>query len=236
MFPPQVENRLLGLLCEEVYRPLLQASEYVRLAQGETIYGAGDHLGYVYFPTTCVISMICIMENGASSEMGLVGNDGAVGICQLMGSDMATCNSAVVQVAGDAIRLKARIFQREFQQGGSFQHVHLHYVQTLINQISQIAVCNSLHPIEQRLSRRLLMIWDRLHFNAFATTQEFVAHMLGVRRATVTDATHQLQAAGLIRCIRGHITMLDRRGLEEAACECYRVVKYDHSCPLQTVA
>jgi CRP-like cAMP-binding protein len=170
------------------------------------------------------VSLIYTMEEGATAEMGLVGNEGVVGIALFMGGD-TTPNQAVAQVAGGALRMKAQAMLAEFRRGGPFQLALLRYTQALITQISQTAVCNRLHPVEQRLCRWLLLTRDRLPSDEILMTQEFIAHMLGVRREGVTAAAHHLQDAGLIRYRRGHIAILDRTGLEAATCECDRVVK-----------
>ncbi len=188
------------------------------------VYDPNRRMTHIYFPTSSVISLIYTMEEGATAEMGLVGNEGVVGIALFMGGE-TTPNQAVVQVAGGALRMKAQAMLEEFRRGGPFQLALLRYTQALITQISQTAVCNRLHPVEQRLCRWLLMIRDRLPSDEVLMTQEFIAHVLGVRREGVTAAAHHLQKAGLIRYCHGHITILDRKGLEAAACECYRVVK-----------
>ena len=179
---------------------------------------------HIYFPTTAVVSLIYTMEDGATAEMGLVGNEGVVGIALFMGGE-TTPNQAVAQVAGGALRMKAQALLEEFRRGGPFQLALLRYTQALITQISQTAVCNRLHPVEKRLCRWLLLTRDRVPSDEILMTQEFIAHMLGVRREGVTAAAHHLQKAGLIRYARGHITILDRARLEAAVCECYGVVK-----------
>jgi len=181
-------------------------------------------MDHIYFPTTAVVSLIYTMEDGTTAEMGLVGNEGAVGIALFMGGD-TTPNQAVVQVAGGAFQMKTTTLLEEFRRGGAFQLALLRYTQTLITQISQTAVCNRLHPIEKRLCRWLLLTRDRVPSDELVMTQEFIAHMLGVRREGVTAAARHLQQAGLIRYARGHITILNRAGLEAVACECYQVVK-----------
>ena len=177
-----------------------------------------------HFPTSAVVSLIYTMADGATAEMGLVGKEGMVGITLFLGGD-TTPNRAVVRVAGGALRMRAEAIRAEFERGGPFQAALLRYTQALLTQISQTAVCNRLHPIEQRLARWLLMIRDRLPSDAVRITHESLAHVLGVRREGVTLAAHRLQETGLIRYHHGHITILDREGLEAVACECYRVVK-----------
>ena len=171
-----------------------------------------------------IVSLLYTMENGASAEMGLTGNDGVVGIALFMGGGTMP-NRAVVQSAGGAIRMKARVLQDEFARGGNFQYVLLRYTQALITQISQTAVCNRLHSVEQQLCRWLLLSHDRVKADELIMTQELIADMLGVRREGVTVAAGRLQDSGAIRYVRGHITILDRQLLEETVCECYRVVK-----------
>ena len=207
-----------------MYGRLRPALEPVAFALGDVIYEPGERMEHVYFPTSAVVSLIYTMEDGDTAEMGLVGNEGVVGIALFMGGD-TTPNQAVVQVAGGALRMKAQALLDEFRRGGPFQLALLRYTQALLTQISQTAVCNRLHPVEQRLCRWLLMTRNRLPSDEVRMTQEFIAHMLGVRREGVTAAAHRLQKAGLIRYRRGHITIVDREGLEAAACECYRVVK-----------
>jgi CRP-like cAMP-binding protein len=217
-------NRLLAALPGAVYERLRPALESTSLALGEGVYDCGKPMTHVYFPTTSVVSLIYTMEDGATAEMGLVGKEGVVGIAMFMGGD-TTPNQAVAQVTGGALRMKASALLEEFRRGGAFQLALLRYTQALITQISQTAVCNRLHPVEKRLCRWLLLTRDRVPSDEIFMTQEFIAHMLGVRREGVTAAAHRLQEADLIRYRRGHITVLDRRRLEASACECYRVVK-----------
>jgi CRP-like cAMP-binding protein len=219
-----VDNRLLSELPEDVYARLYPVLEPVFLRLGEIVYDNGQPMEHVYFPRTAVISLIYTMKDGATAEMGLVGNEGMVGIALFLGGK-TTPNQAVAQVAGAALRMNAQALLEEFRCGGAFQLALLRYTQALITQISQTAVCNRLHPVERRLCRWLLMTHDRVPSNEVTMTQEFIAHMLGVRREGVTAAAHRLQEAGLIRYARGHITILARPGLEALACECYGVVK-----------
>ena len=179
---------------------------------------------HLYFPTTCIVSLLYSMSNGATAEMGLVGNDGVVGIALFMGGNTVP-NRAVVQVAGDALKVPAPVLQQEFKLGGPCQIALLRYTQALMPQISQTAVCNRLHLVEQRLCRWLLLCHDRTPSDKIRLTQEYIANMLGVRREGVTNAAGHLQAAGLIRYVRGDITILNRQGLEKASCECYQVPK-----------
>ena len=219
-----VENRLLAALPRAEYERILPNLQQVSFKLGEVVYEFGGHLDYVFFPTTSIISLLYTMENGASAEMGLTGNDGVVGIALFMGGGTMP-NRAVVQSAGSAIRMKAKILQDEFALGGKFQRLLLRYTQGLITQISQTAVCNRLHSVEQQLCRWLLLSHDRLNSDELIMTQELIADMLGVRREGVTVAAGHLQDAGAISYIRGHITILDRKKLEATVCECYQVVK-----------
>jgi CRP-like cAMP-binding protein len=217
-------NRLLQRLPSEVYRRLHPGLACQAFALREVVYEHGQRIEHVYFPTSAVMSLVYITAAGATVEMGLVGNEGVVGLPLFLGSD-TTPNRAVVQVAGGALGMKAGAIRAEFERGGPFQAALLSYTQALLTQVSQTAVCNRLHPIELRLARWLLMIRDRLPSDEVRMTHESLAHVLGVRREGVTLAAHHLQKAGLIRYHHGHITITDRRGLEAAACECYRVVK-----------
>jgi CRP-like cAMP-binding protein len=230
-----IGNLLLAALPAEVYGRLCPALEPVAFALGDVVYDTGGRMAHIYFPTTAVVSLIYTMEDGATAEMGLVGNEGVVGIALFMGGE-TTPNQAVAQVAGGALRMKAQALLDEFRRGGPFQLALLRYTQALITQISQTAVCNRLHPVEKRLCRWLLLTRDRLPSDEILMTQEFIAHMLGVRREGVTAAAHHLQEAGLIRYARGHITILDRAKLEAAVCECYGVVKTELDRLLQPTA
>jgi CRP-like cAMP-binding protein len=218
------QNHLLAALPESDYARLLPDLELVPLPLGWAVYEAGGHLGYVYFPTTSIISLLYVMEDGSSAEIAVTGNDGLVGIALFMGGE-STPSRAVVQSAGYGYRLKAAVLQREFKQGGQLQYLALRYTQALITQMAQTAVCNRHHSVEQQLCRWLLLSLDRLPSNELTMTQELIANMLGVRREGVTEAAGNLQAAGLIHYSRGHITVLDRPKLEKRVCECYAVVK-----------
>jgi CRP-like cAMP-binding protein len=191
---------------------------------GQVVYAGGERLGGVYFPLDCIISLLYTMEDGASADMAMVGNEGVVGIALFMGGESMP-SRAVVQTAGAALKLPAPALQEEFKRGGAFQIALLRYTQSLITQMSQTAVCNRLHSIDQRLCRWLLLSHDRLHSDEIVMTQELIASMLGVRREGVTVAAGRLQAAGLIRYARGRIIILDRPGLEARVCECYGVVR-----------
>ena len=218
------ENRLLGALPTAEYDQLLPHLKPVSFALAEVVYEFGGQLDYVFFPTTAIISLLYTMENGASAEMGLTGNDGVVGIALFMGGGTMP-NRAVVQSAGKALKMKARVLQEAFARGGEFQRLLLRYTQALITQISQTAVCNRLHSVDQQLARWLLLSHDRLKSNELIMTQELIGNMLGVRREAVTVAAGRLQEEGAIAYVRGHITILDRPRLETLVCECYQVVK-----------
>jgi CRP-like cAMP-binding protein len=219
-----VENRLLAALPRDEYERLLPTLQQVSFSLGEVVYEFAERLDYVFFPTTSIVSLLYTMENGSSAEMGLTGNDGVVGIALFMGGGTMP-NRAVVQSAGAAIRMKAKLLQDEFARGGKFQHLLLRYTQALITQISQTAVCNRLHSVEQQLCRWLLLSHDRVNSDELIMTQELIADMLGVRREGVTVAAGHLQDAGAISYVRGRIQILDRQKLEQTVCECYRVVK-----------
>jgi CRP-like cAMP-binding protein len=217
-------NRLLAALPADDYERLHAELQPVSFSLGEIVYEFGAQLDYVFFPSTSIISLLYTMENGSSAEMGLTGNDGVVGIALFMGGGTMP-NRAVVQSAGGAFKMKAKLLQDEFALGGAFQRLLLRYTQALITQISQTAVCNRLHSVEQQLCRWLLLSHDRLNTNELVMTQELIADMLGVRREGVTVAAGRLQDYGAISYVRGRIQILDREKLEAAACECYRVVK-----------
>ena len=229
------ENHLLAALPAADYERLLPDLELVPLPLSWAVYEAGGKLGYVYFPTTAIISLLYVMEDGASAEIAVTGNDGLVGIALFMGGE-STPSRAVVQSAGYGYRLKASVLKREFNLGGQLQHLSLRYTQALITQMAQTAVCNRHHSLDQQLCRWLLLSLDRLQGNELMMTQELIANMLGVRREGVTEGALKLQKRGLIRYSRGRITVLDRTGLEAATCECYAVVKneYDRLLPAQT--
>lgn len=223
-FTDPSKNRLLAALPPDQFERLAPTFQQISFSLGDVVYEFGGHLDYVYFPTTAIISLLYTMENGASAEMGLTGNDGVVGIALFMGGETMP-NRAVVQSAGDAVRMKAKTLQAEFALGGQFQRLLLRYTQALITQISQTAVCNRLHSVEQQLCRWLLLSHDRLNTDELVMTQELIADMLGVRREGVTVAAGHLQDIGAISYVRGRIQILDRQKLEDTACECYRVVK-----------
>jgi CRP-like cAMP-binding protein len=205
---------------------------------GQVLYEAGAALTHVYFPITSIVSLLYVMEDGASAEIAVVGNEGLVGVSIFMGGGESTPSRAVVQSAGHSLRLKAQLMNDEFERGGPVRHLLLRYTQALITQMSQTAVCNRHHTIDQQLCRWLLLRLDRLRNNELAMTQELIANMLGVRREGVTEAANKLQQAGLISYVRGCITVLDRPGLERRTCECYAVVKreYDRLLPEKLAA
>ena len=201
---------------------------------GEVLYESGGRLQHVYFPTTSIVSLLYVMENGASAEIAVVGNEGMLGISLFMGGE-TTPSRAVVQSAGYGYRLKAQLLKQEFERGGPMLHLLLRYTQALITQMAQTAVCNRHHSLEQQLCRWLLLSLDRLPTNELTMTQELIANMLGVRREGVTEAAGNLQRAGLISYSRGHITVLDRPKLEQAVCECYAVVKKEYDRLLEDI-
>jgi CRP-like cAMP-binding protein len=217
-------NYLLADLPGEDYRRLRSDLEHVTFSLGQVIYESGGYLDYAYFPTSSVVSLLYTTEDGSTAEMGMTGNDGVVGVALFLGGD-TTPNRAVAQIAGGAFRIKANVLRQEFARGGPLQRLMLRYTQALITQISQTAVCNRLHSVEKRLCRWLLLSHDRVKSNELFMTQEFISNMLGGRRESVTVSAGRLQDAGLIHYARGHITILDREGLEAAVCECYHIVK-----------
>src|SRR5579885_820997 len=220
-------NQLLAQLPPEEMGRLLPHLKQVSFALGEVVYESGGRQSYIYFPTTAIISLLYLMEDGSSAEMGVAGNDGLVGIALFMGGDTVP-NRAVVQSAGGAVRMRAKVLREEFARGGTFQRLLLRYTQALMTQMSQTAVCNRLHTIEQQLCRWLLLSHDRLDSDELVMTQELIANMLGVRREGVTTPPGRLQERGLISYVRGRIRILDRRGIERAVCECYKVVKDEY--------
>jgi CRP-like cAMP-binding protein len=220
----EAENRLLSCLTGEEYDRFAPHLRPVTFALGDVIYEHGKASDYVYFPTTCVVSLIYTMKDGMTAEMGMAGNEGMVSIAQFLGGN-TTPNRAIVQVAGGALRMNAKFLQAEFARGGALQRLLLLYTQTLITQISQTAVCNRLHLVEQRLCRWLLLTQDCVKSDELSMTQEFIATMLGGRRESVTVAAGRLQDAELIHYSRGNIKILDRAGLEANVCECYQVVR-----------
>jgi CRP-like cAMP-binding protein len=227
-------NQLLAALPDAAWLRWQPFLEPVTLQLGQVLYESGDTLGHVYFPTTAIVSLLYVMEDGASAEIAVVGLEGMVGISLFMGGE-STPSRAVVQSAGQGFRLRAHVMKEEFNRAGPVLHLLLRYTQALITQMAQTAVCNRHHSLDQQLCRWLLLSLDRLSGNELVMTQELIANMLGVRREGVTEGALKLQKAGLIRYARGHITVLDRAGLEVATCECYAVVKkeYDRLLPVR---
>ena len=218
------QNQLLAALPSADHERLLPHLEPVTLPLGLVVFESGRKLRHLYFPASGIVSLLYTMESGASTEIAVIGNEGVVGIALFMGGE-STPSRAVVQSAGHGCRLKAAVLKTEFGRGGPLQHLLLRYTQALLTQMSQTAVCNRHHSVDQQLCRWLLLSLDRLASNELVMTQELIANMLGVRREGVTEAAGKLQEAGLIRYNRGHITVLDRPKLEKRVCECYGVVK-----------
>lgn len=218
------QNHLFAALPAEVFERLSPHLELIPMPLGQVIYESGGQLQHVYFPTTAIVSLHYVMENGASAEIAGVGNEGVLGITLFMGGD-TTPTLATVYTGGYGYRLKARLIMEEFNRAGPLMRLILRYTQALMTQISQAVVCNRHHSVEQQLCRWLLSTLDRLPSNELTITQELIASMLGVRREGITEAAGNLQRAGLISYRRGHITVLKRTGLESRACECYNVVK-----------
>jgi CRP-like cAMP-binding protein len=226
------KNRLLAAMPAADYEALLPSLEHVPMPLGQAVYESGETQGYVYFPTDCIVSLLYVLADGATAEIAVTGNEGLVGIALFMGGE-TTPSRAVVQSAGHGFRLRALLLKKEFERGGSLQHLLLRYTQALITQMTQTAVCNRHHSVDQQLCRWLLLSLDRLRDNKLVMTQELIANMLGVRREGVTEAAGNLQAEGLIEYSRGKITVVDRPRLEARVCECYGVVKreYDRLLP-----
>jgi CRP-like cAMP-binding protein len=235
--PYPTENHLLAALPDAERQRWLPQLERVEMPLGRVLYESGGTLSHVYFPTTAIVSLLYVMENGASAEIAVVGNEGIVGISLFMGGE-STSSRAVVQSAGLGFQLNAQTMKDEFDRAGNVLHLLLRYTQALITQMAQTAVCNRHHSLDQQLCRWLLLSLDRLQGNELLMTQELIANMLGVRREGVTEGALKLQQAGLIRYARGHISVLDRPGLEKRSCECYSVVKreYDRLLPEKPAA
>jgi len=230
--PDQSANQLLACLPPAEWQRISPLLEPVDLPLGHVLYESGSAIGYVYFPINAIVSLLYVLEDGASAEIAVVGREGVVGIALFMGGD-TTPSRAVVQSAGKGYRMRAADIKEEFNRSGPVLHVLLRYTQALITQTAQTAVCNRHHSLDQQLCRWLLLSLDRLDSSELVMTQELIANMLGVRREGVTEAALKLQKQGLIKYARGHISVLDRPGLEERACECYAVVKkeYDRLLP-----
>jgi len=230
------ENLLLAAMPSRDYQALVPSLERVEMPLGEAVYESGAPQGFVYFPTSSIVSLLYVLADGATAEIAVTGNDGLVGIALFMGGE-TTPSRAVVQSAGYGYRLRASVLKKEFERGGALQHLLLRYTQALITQMTQTAVCNRHHSVDQQLCRWLLLTLDRLPGNQLVMTQELIANMLGVRREGVTEAAGKLQEAGLIEYSRGKITVVDREKLETRVCECYAVVKqeYDRLLPARAV-
>lgn len=218
------QNRLLAALSASDLERVSAKLKVVPLSLGEVLYEAGNRQRAVYFPTTAIVSLLYMLADGAAAEIAVVGNEGIIGVSLFMGGETTT-SRAVVQSAGYAYRLPSKLLKEEFTRGGAMQHLLLRYTQALLTQMAQTAVCNRHHSLDQQLCRWLLLSLDRLVGNELVMTQELIANMLGVRREGVTEAAGNLQNVGLIKYSRGHITVLDRAGLEARTCECYAVVK-----------
>jgi CRP-like cAMP-binding protein len=221
------QNHLLAAFPEPEYERVVPDLELVPMPLGEVLSEPGREMQYVYFPTTCIVSLLYILKDGASAEIAVVGNEGIVGISLFMGGG-STSSRSVVRGGGHAYRMKASRLLQEFERGGPVQRLLLRYTQALITQMTQTGVCNRHHSVEQQLCRTLLLTLERLNGSSLTLTHELIAGVLGVRREGITEAAGNLQRAGLIRYSRGHIEVLDRPGLQAAACECYRVVKLEY--------
>ena len=226
------DNHLLAALPDDAYNALLTSLEPIEMPLGLSVYESGGAQGYVYFPTTAIVSLLYVLANGSSAEIAITGNEGLVGIALFMGGE-TTPSRAVVQSAGNGFRLRAAMVKKQFEAGGPLQHLLLRFTQALITQMTQTAVCNRHHAVDQQLCRWLLLSLDRLSGDKLVMTQELIANMLGVRREGVTEAAGKLQDEGLIEYSRGKITVVDRAKLEKRVCECYAVVKreYDRLLP-----
>jgi CRP-like cAMP-binding protein len=224
MHPDPLQNQILAALPPTERERLFPHLKLVAMPLGMVLYEAGDTLRHIYFPTDCIVSLLYVLESGASAEIAVVGNEGAIGVSLFMGGE-STPSRALVQSAGSAYRLAGKRLKEEFNRHGQMLHVLLRYTQSLITQMAQTAVCNRHHSVDQQLCRWLLLSLDRLASNRLNMTQELMANMLGVRREGVTEAAGKLQKHGVIRYRRGQITVLDRPKLEHLSCECYAVVK-----------
>lgn len=229
------KNQLLATLSEVELQRWQSQLEVVEMPLGQVLYESGGVLEYVYFPTSAIVSILYVLENGSTAEIAVVGNEGIVGISLFIGGE-STCSRAVVQNAGNGFRLPEKILNDEFHRSGPVLQLLLRYTQALITQMAQTAICNRHHTLSQQLCRWLLLSLDRLEGNELVITQELIANMLGVRRETVTKSAHELQDAGVIKYVRGRITVLDRLGLQQRSCECYAVVKreYERLLPVKT--
>ena len=233
--PDRTQNLLLAAVPTAEWKRLSKHLEPVDLSLAQVLYESGSTMTHMYFPTTSIVSLLYVMENGSSAEIAVVGNEGLVGVSLFMGGE-STPSRAVVQSAGKGFKIDAQVMKTEFGKAGPVMHLLLRYTQALITQMAQTAVCNRHHSLDQQLCRWLLLSLDRLQGTDLVMTQELISNMLGVRREGVTEAAMQLQAAGIIRYTRGKISVLDRPGLERRTCECYAVVKkeYDRLLPAKT--
>jgi CRP-like cAMP-binding protein len=221
---PRTANRILNALSRDEYEHLAAYLEPVNLAPAEVLYHPEQPITHVHFPNRGTVSLVTTFEDGGGVEVGMVGNEGMFGVSVFLGS-ISTPLEAVVQLPGDGLRMRANVLKKEFQKGGQLQDLLLRYTQAFITQVAMTAACNRIHTVEERLVRWLLMCRDRSHSENLELTHEFIATMLGTRRAGITEAAGLLQSRGLIKYYRGHITILDREGLEAASCECYPIVK-----------
>lgn len=228
-----LQNQLLAALPQADLARISARIETVQMPLGHVLYESGDRLQHVYFPTNSIVSLLYVMEDGASAEIAIVGSEGIVGISLFMGGE-TTPSRAIVQSAGQAFRVSSKLLKTEFHRAGPLQEILLRYTQALITQMAQTAVCNRHHSVEQQLCRWLLMSLDRLGSAELSMTQKLIADMLGVRREGVTEAAGKLQKLGLIEYSRGRIVVLDRAGVEKHACECYQVVKKEYARLLPT--
>lgn len=228
-------NNLINALPSDEYERIFPHLELIEMPLGSVLYESGEKLHHVHFPMDCIISLLYVMENGSSAEIAVVGFEGAVGLALFMGGQTMP-NRAVIQSAGYSYRIRSSLFMQEFDRHGAMLHLMLKYTQALITQMAQTAVCNRHHSVDQQLCRWLLLSLDRLPSKELIMTQELIANMLGVRREGVTEAAGRLRQAGLIEYSRGHVTVLDREGLEARVCECYQVVKseFDRLLPVTT--
>ncbi len=225
---PALKNHLLAALPALEFDRIAPHLEPVSLKLGKVLHESGAEMNYVYFPTTAIISLLSLMQNGATAEIGVVGNDGILGIELFMGGETTT-NRAIIQSAGEVFRMKSKDMKAEFTLGGAFQKMLLRYTQALIAQISQTAVCNRLHSVDQQFARWLLLSHDRLDSDKLVMTHDLISNMLGVRREGVTLAAQKLAKRGFIKNVRGSITVLDRQALEKTVCECYEVVNTEYN-------
>lgn len=223
-----VYNKLLATLSQEEYERLLPNMEHMPLPYKQIIYGPNEPIKHVYFPKSGIISLLTVLGDGGTVEVATVGNEGMIGIPLLLGVDQTPAET-IVQVPGECLRMKVDVFRKEVFPGSPLHNLLLRYTQALINQIAQTAACNRLHSVEERACRWLLLSHDRVDSDQFPITQEFLAQMLGVRRASVSVVAAILQKAGLIRYHRGNMTILDRQGLEDGSCECYQVLKQEYT-------